>query len=320
MLRSLILSVLLVTPVMADPVKDYILPATERFAAATEDLAKVAAGSCDAAVLQPAWNTAMDAFLDVQFLNFGPVEAEGRAVTLAFWPDPKGIGQRQMQGLLAAADPAVLTAEGMAQQSAAVRGLVGLERMVFADPPLTGTYPCALIAATAADLDVTARAIRDEWPAFAQLLATAGEAGNTTFLSRAEATQTLFTPLMSGLEFVRDRRIGRPLGTFDAPAPQKAEMRAAGRGLQNITRSLQAMRAYTVALAPQAEKTLAAFDSALLAADAVEDGSFANINDPQAWLKLDILRQRVEALQAVALDEVGGVLGAGVGFNAADGD
>jgi uncharacterized protein len=57
-----------------------------------------------------------------------------------------------------------------------------------------------------------------------------------------------------------------------------------------------------------------------LAADAVEDGSFANINDPQAWLKLDILRQRVEALQAVALDEVGGVLGAGVGFNAADGD
>ena len=83
---------------------------------------------------------------------------------------------------------------------------------------------------------------------------------------------------------------------------------------------LLALRAYAVTLDPAASRTTAAFDRAIDAARAIADPTLANVNDPQIWLKLDILRGEVERLQQTAVDEIGTSLGVSVGFNAADGD
>jgi uncharacterized protein len=323
-MRAFILSLVLATPALGDvpkAVNAHILPGYAAFADATAALSDMAMGTCDATLLQPAWNAANDAWLGIAHIRLGPVEDDGRALAIAFWPDPKGLGAKQQNAMIAAEDPMGLDPVRFAEASVAVRGLTALERLLYPETPLTGDYPCTLLATTAADLAKTARAIEAGWQGdFANTMLTAGQPGNTRFLSEVEAKQALFTQLITGIEFIKDARIARPLGTFETPRPERAEARPSGRALHNITTSLVALRAYALALDPTATRTIAAFDRALAAATAIPDPTLASITDPQVWLKLDILRGAVQALQDSATTEIGTALGVGIGFNAADGD
>jgi predicted lipoprotein len=169
------------------------------------------------------------------------------------------------------------------------------------------------MARTAAELD-------EGWVGYGEILLTAGQSVNPRYLTAEEATQALFTQLAAGLEFVADRRIGRPLGTFDKPHPELAEARASARSLLNVTLSLQALRDLAQHLNPGSPKTLAAFDKAIALSVALDDPAFANVADPQGWLKLEILQQAVRATRDTAIAEIGPALGVELGFNSQDGD
>ena len=84
--------------------------------------------------------------------------------------------------------------------------------------------------------------------------------------------------------------------------------------------SLQALRAYALALDPNARQTRQALDRAIATALALPDPTLANLTDPQGRLKLDILRQDIQSAQDIATTEIGTALNVSVGFNAADGD
>jgi uncharacterized protein len=318
-IRALALALLLAAPVQADTarvVQDHIRPGYAAFAAASDDLAALT--TCDPAALRPAFNTAYDAWLSVAHLSQGPAEEEGRALAILFWPDPKALGQKAQTALLTG-DPATLTPQAMADQSVAARGLGGLERLLYpvAEP---AANPCPLIHATAKDLARMARELDSAWGPYGDLLLTAGEPGNTRFLSKGEATQALFTQLATGLDYIADRRIGRPLGTFDKPRPDLAEATASARSLRNVILSLQGLRDLALELNPESPVTLAAFDKSLQLANDLNDPAFAAITDPQAWLKLEILQQSVRATHEAAIAEIGPALGVTLGFNALDGD
>jgi predicted lipoprotein len=308
----------LVTPAVADTalvVTDHARPGYAAFAKAANDLASV--DSCDPEILRPAFHATYDAWLAVSHLHLGPAEEDGRALAILFWPDPKGLGAKAQRALLAS-DPATLTAEAMAQQSVAARGLSGLERLLYPAEALENA--CPLIQATADDLARMSRDLVTGWGAFGDLLLAAGQPDNSRFLTPDEATQALFTQLVTGLEFVADRRIGRPLGTFDRPRPDLAEGQASGRSVRNIILSLQALRDLTITLAPDSPKTLAAFDRSLSLATALNLPASANADDRQSWLELEILQQSVRSTREAAIAELGTALGVGLGFNAQDGD
>jgi uncharacterized protein len=321
---ALILSLALATPALADvpsAVNNHILPGYAAFADATAALSDMAMGTCDSTLLQPAWNAAFDAWLGIAHIRLGPVEDDGRALAIAFWPDPKGLGAKQQNAMIAAQDPMGLDPTAFAEASVAVRGLTAMERLLYPEEPLTGNYPCTLMATTAEDLAQIARDIEAGWQGgFADALLTAGAATNTRFLTETEARQALFTQLITGIEFVKDARIARPLGTFDTPRPERAEAQPSGRALLNITTSLRALRTFAATLDPSATATFAAFDRAIAAAEAIPDPTLASVTDSQVWLKLDILRGEVQRLQDTAISEIGESLNVGVGFNAADGD
>lgn len=320
---ALILALSLPLPAQADvaeAVRDHVLPGFAAFDSAAGRLAQAAQATCDPAALLPAWHDTYDAWMAVQHLRLGPTETDGRALAVLFWPDPKGLGQKAQAALLAAGTDAPLAADTFAQQSVAARGLLALERLLIPPAPLTAD-PCPLIRATAADLARTANLIRQDWDGgFSDLLLTAGQPGNTAYLSLPEARQALFTQLATGLEFLDDQRLGRPLGTFDAPQPTRAEARAAHRPLRNVTLSLQAMRGLAAALSPDAAPTLAAFDHAIELALALDDPDLAGVADPSGRLRIEILQQAVDAARDAVLADLGPRLGVGVGFNAADGD
>ena len=322
MRHCLILTFALATPALADfpeTVKNHILPGYAAFAVATQALADATGQSCDPVTLQPAFNAAFDAWVGIQHINIGPVAANGDALAIEFWPDPKGSGAKAQRGLLAG-DPAALQPDTFAEQSVAARGLAGLERLLYPSDPFAAD-PCPLIRATAADLARMAGEVQAAWiNSYADTMLTAGEPGNTTFLTRPEVRQALFTQLIAGIEFLRDQRLGRPLGTFDKPRPERAEAKASGRSLTNIRLSLMAMKAMTASLTPDAPLTMAAFDRAITLADKLNDPVLDGVSTPSGRLKVEILQQSVTALHDTAVKELGPELDVGIGFNAADGD
>jgi predicted lipoprotein len=319
MMRILLAALLLASPAAADTaqvVTDHIRPGYQQFAESAAALAAIE--SCDVKALRPAFHDAFDAWLAIAHLHFGPSEDEGRSLAIQFWPDPKGLGAKAQRTLLTG-DHAALTPDFMAQQSVAARGLAGLERLLYPADPLT-TDPCPLIQATADDMARVASELAAGWGPFGDLLLTAGDPGNPRFLTEDEAKQALFTQLATGLEYIADRRIGRPLGTFDKPQPALAESVASGRPLRNITLSLEALRDLASTLSPDSPKTLAAFDHALDLASNLDDPTLATIADPQGRLKVEILQQAVRATRDAALAEIGPALGVTLGFNSQDGD
>jgi predicted lipoprotein len=302
-----------------ETVQQHILPGYAKLAATSADLAAAAQKSCDATALQPAFHAAFDAWLGVQHLHFGPVEADGLGLSIQFWPDPKGSGAKAQRSLLLG-DPAALLPENFADQSVAARGLAGLERLLYPTKSLPAD-PCALIRATAHDLARVTDMINTAWiETYANTLLTAGDAGNTVFLTQSEVRQLLFTQVIAGLEFAQDQRLGRPLGSFDAPRPERAESIASGRSLINLQQSLLSLRDMAQTLTPDAPKTMAAFDRALGMMGKLQDPTFANVATIQGRLKTEIVQQSITALRDTALAELGPALGVSIGFNAADGD
>lgn len=319
--RNLLASLALAlgSPAAADTaavVQDHARPGYAAFAAAATRLAAVE--SCDSATLRPAFDATYDAWMAVAHLSLGPAEDDGMALAILFWPDPKRLGAKA-QATLLTGDPAALSPDMLARQSVAARGLSGLERLLFPAESLPAD-PCPLIRATADDLARMATALDTAWGPYGEILLTAGQPGNDRFLSEDEATQALFTQLVTGLEFIADRRIGRPLGTFDKPRPDLAESRASGRPLRNIRLSLMGLRSLALTLNPDSPRTAAAFDRAILLAEGLNDPSLDRITDPQGWLRLEILQQAVRTTRDIAIAEIGAALGVALGFNAQDGD
>ena len=320
-----LLLALAASPALADVdavIDDHILPGYAAFAAATASL-DAAVGDCAPEAVRPAWNAAFDAWMGVSHLGFGPVEEDGRSVVIAFWPDDRGATPRALAALVQDEDPIIDTAEGTAQISVAARGLFALEYLLY-DPQFSATSPyrCALIQALASDLAQVAAQVDAAWrDEFADTLRTAGDPDNLTFLSEREATQAVFTSLLTGLEFTADTRLGRPLGTFDKPRPTRAEAWRSGRSQRNVVLSLMALADLTRHLAEdQAPVTLAALDRAIALAQELDDPAFAGVSDPSRRLKVEIVQQAIHAASDAALAEIGPSLGVSKGFNSSDGD
>ena len=308
---------------VAEVVQDHILPGYTALADATAALSASAQTDCTAEALAPAFHATYDAWMAVSHLRMGPVEEDGMSLAFAYWPDPKGSGARAQRSLLANPDK-MLDAAAFSRVSVAARGLAGLDRLLFADPPLGADNPeaaCTLIRLTAEDMNRMARSILAGWTGgYDDVVLTAGEPGNTTYLSQTEARQAMLTLLHAGLEFLIDERLGRPMGSFDKPAPEKAEARDSGRSLRNVLLELQALRRMTRALDPEAVVTLAALDKAVAQAEALDDPVFDGVATPSGRLKVEILQQSVITARDAVLSEIAPHLGVGLGFNAADGD
>ncbi|MBU2935478.1 MULTISPECIES: imelysin family protein [Pacificibacter] len=308
-------------------VTQHAVPAVLNFSAQTKALEVAAKSDCTAGALVPAYNAGFDAWMGLQHLNIGPVEADARGLTIAFWPDKKGMIPKTLSSLIVGQDAAVADADEFAHVSIAARGLFALEYMLFDDEFNAyeqGSYSCELVQAITHDLAQTADHIAGEWTredGFAATLTTAGAQGNQRYLSETEAAQALYTMLLTGLENSAEQRIGRPLGSFEKPRPKRAEAYRSGRSARNVMLSVQAAREFVVAMAPETPThTLEVLDDVLAKLQDLDDPTFASVEDPMGRLKIEIIAQRIEAATDSIANDIGVPLGISAGFNASDGD
>ncbi len=313
--------------VLSDVVQSHILPGYEQLAADAEVLRDTAQEDCsrNSEQLNAAYNGAFDKWISVSHLRFGPSEVEDRAFSLAFWPDTKGFTPKTLSRLIADQDSAVENPEAFAETSVAGRGFFALEFMLYdLDMADAGTpeYRCALIQAIATDINRNAEAIEADWQSYASILTTPGE--NQRYRTQAEALQEVFKAFSTGLEFTADTRLGRPLGTFDRPRPQRAEARRSERSLRHVELSLIALQDLGARLSeghPDIANELdAAFDRALARARTLDDPSLAGVADPQKRFRIEALQQSINDIGDIASMQLGPSLGISAGFNSLDGD
>jgi predicted lipoprotein len=234
---------------------------------------------------------------------------------------------KALSAMIADHDLAVTDGDEFAHVSIAARGLFALEFMLF-DPSFDvydqESYSCSLVQAIAYDLAQTGAYISAEWTkddGFGAALRNAGAAENPRYLSEAEAAQSLYTMLTTGLENTAKQRLGRPLGSFEKPRPKRAEAYRSERALRNVILSLQASRDFALSMSPETPtETLAILDEVLAKAQALADPSLASVADPAGRLKIEIIAQRIEAALGAIANDIGVPLGISAGFNASDGD
>lgn len=156
----------------------------------------------DFARLVPAWGM-------LSVLRFGPLVADNRFERIFFWPDPRGVILRQVQGVLADEDVAATDPVSLTGKSVAVQGLPALEFLLFGggseDLVMAAPFRCAYARAIADNVSTMADEIADDWReanAFVDsFVAPAPE--KSPYRSPQEVAGEIVKALVTTLQFVR---------------------------------------------------------------------------------------------------------------------
>lgn len=347
---ALVLALLSATPAAADPardgaivaraVTDYIRPATERFARDIHGLDDAVEGFCATpggdtrAALDAAFRSAVEGWSGIQFLRFGPLVDEHRLERIAFWPDPKGIGLRQLRRALADRDAAVTDPGQLAGKSVALQGLTALEYLLYGDgSDRPDAFRCTFATAAAGSLATVADAIAGEWAApqgFAERLMQP-DGDDPVYRKPAESLAELHRALTTGLQVTQDQKLKPVLGdTPDSAKPFLAPFRRAGLSVAVLAADLSALGAFTAAAGfardlPDEyrwlDNSLAfEFGNAVRAAGAVTLPIDEAVHDETARDRLRYLFVVLGNLRSMARQDLATALGLQGGFNALDGD
>lgn len=327
MILSLVAMTAQAAPDLDAVVTETVLPGIHAFDDAAGRLGEVSGDHCAAEdpELRAAYTDAFEAWIAISHLRFGPTEREDRAFALAFWPDSRGATPKTLARLIQDEDPVVDDPDSFTDVSIAGRGFYALEFLLYDDEISTmgsADYRCRLVRAIARDTARIAHDIRVDWDEEqAGLLISAD---NDTYRTPQEAAQELFKALATGLEFTADTRLGRPLGTFDQPRPNRAEARRSGLSLAHVIASLDGTRPLALALAesdPELRGRLdRAYGRAIDVANRLDDRDFSGVATPQGRLRVEALQQSVKDIRDLVSTRLGPELGVAAGFNALDGD
>lgn len=219
-------------------IENHVRPAYAAFKASTEALESAVTQLCAApgtqalAEARATFGDAVKAWSFIEFVRFGPVRENNRLERILFYPDRRGIGLRQIQGLLAKPDPAALGEDGLTGKSAALQGLTALEFVLHGtgaqqlSEPEAGAWRCRVGAAIAANIEEMARRLVEGWSEtgeIVRLLNRPGD-GNPLFASRDEALATILKVLPDGYELIAETRLAPFAGEDAGQAKPKAAL------------------------------------------------------------------------------------------------
>ncbi len=276
----------------------------------------------------------------VEIYRFGPVNRDHRYERLFYWPDPKGLGIRQVQSALAAKDETVTEAHTLAKKSVALQGLPAIEYLLYADGSDAlaegggdGAFRCRFSAAIARNMTQLARDIAQDWAENSTFAETFLDPGPRDPLYHApkEVTLELFKALSASIESVRDQKLGKPLGESSERArPRLAAFWRSGLTFSNVVDNLQGVRTLFVEggfAAIVAAQSPGVEDSILFDLDRVInvlgalDRPIAEAVSDEVWrAKLEALRVALKSARETAGDMISRGAGLSFGFNAMDGD
>ena len=304
---------------------DIVIPAYADAAKQSDLLHDLAKKSCQQAPvsgdalkeLRDQWLVLAQAWASAEMVNFGPATASMSNLYINYYPDERGLVHSGVADLIAANSK--LTAEQLANESAIVQGVPGLEEVLYANDSLDAGQ-CAYVMSASSALSTRLKDIEKNW----QQNATDLLAIDKT----AESDQGLnqwFNSLLSLVETMKSNAIDQPLG-LTGKAKGHLPAATAGQSRAIITAKLatlnQAMTdpVLTAILGGNNENAVAdslstaLADTTTLLAQMPEDLATADKATQQELLDYLTSITRIIKRQLIP------TLGLRVGFNSTDGD
>ena len=304
---------------------DIVIPAYADAAKQSDLLHDLAKKSCQQAPvsgdalkeLRDQWLVLAQAWASAEMVNFGPATASMSNLYINYYPDERGLVHSGVADLIAA-NPK-LTAEQLANESAIVQGVPGLEEVLYANDNLDAGQ-CAYVMSASNALSTRLKDIEKNW----QQNATDLLAIDKT----AESDQGLnqwFNSLLSLVETMKSNAIDQPLG-LTAKAKGHLPAATAGQSRAIITAKLatlnQAMTdpVLTAILGGNNENAVAdslstaLADTTTLLAQMPEDLATADKATQQELL------DHLTSITRIIKRQLIPTLGLRVGFNSTDGD
>ena len=290
-----------------------------------------------------AFAATVEAWSKVEIFRFGPIAEQHRYERLFYWPDPKGLGLKQLQEIMAKRDQAATVPEELAAKSVALQGLPALEYLLYGDDAESLTEPgdiespsafrCSFAAAVATNIDRIASAVVEGWRE--------GSAYEKSFLGPApedpryqtpkEVTLELFKAFTSGIELVRDQKLGKPLGESAGKAkPKLAAFWRSGLTFVNAAGNLEGVRGLFAdgGFAPIVASESAGVEDSILFDLGHAINVLRDMKEPAEQVfreepsraALEALRVSLKSARDTASDLISRGAGLSFGFNAMDGD
>jgi predicted lipoprotein len=274
----------------------------------------------------------------VEFLRFGPAAEQNRLERLAFWPDPRGVMQRQLAALLAKKDPALLEASELSKQSAAIQGLPALEAVLTdARHPAgandeEGHYRCGFAVAAAANAAVIVHEMDEGWvsPQGWRMKMLASGSDNPLYRDAGESAAQLVRSLLTGLQLIQEHQVVPELDALikkkKPPRQPYARAGASAAYLRSGLSSLQSLygmlgldsyvpedKAWIKAWVPNA---FAHLNSAV----AIFAKDPEDISDPERLRALRMMKFHLNGMRHIIGRVQAEAAGLTIGFNELDGD
>ena len=158
----------------------------------------------DLQALRDQWLVLAQAWASAEMVNFGPATASMSNLYINYYPDERGLVHSGVADLIAA-NPK-LTAEQLANESAVVQGVPGLEEVLYANDSLDAGQ-CAYVISASSALSTRLKAIEKNWQQNATKLLAIDKT--------AESDQGLnqwINSLLSLVETMKSNAIDQPLG------------------------------------------------------------------------------------------------------------
>lgn len=166
----------------------------------------------------------------IEIVQTGPVIQDNLFEHILFYPDRKGVGLKQVQALIAKADPKDATVDAIAGKSVALQGLTALEYVLYGNGSndlvgQKGGFRCLYGEAVAGNIQREAGEVVAAWEKPDGVQASWKHPGpqSNDFMDNKEAVTALLGILVHGAENVRDQRLEQFYkGKDTAPRPRMA--------------------------------------------------------------------------------------------------
>lgn len=319
--------------------ENYVTPALARFDETSSSLATSLSAACESGsagdldAARSGFSDTLSAFAHVSVLRFGPLVAENRFERVFFWPDPRGVTLRQVQGLLAAEEP---LPSDLADQSVALQGLPALDYVLFgtggdalADDARRCNYAVA-IANNVAEIAAQLEAAWAEGTSFRDSFISPA-ADRDPYRSKAEVAGEIVKAAGTALEFARNAELLPALGkTAEKARGKRAPFWRSGQtfafvaaqidGVQKLIEAAGFVDGHSDLVNGYGRGMnfdLSHAREALLAVETAPEMAFSAEEDRG---RISYATIAMEGAKHTLNGELSGALGLVMGFNALDGD
>ncbi|NVK73769.1 peptidase M75, Imelysin [Marinomonas sp. CT5] len=187
-------------------------------------------------------NNALD-WQQIQWLNFGPVTYFMRYYAFEYWPDKKGVTQRQLRSLIKS-DPAIMEKPKFwTSASIAVRGLTAIESLLYHPDfkPMTSNEQCHLLEKITSHHLESATAVTKQWLDGKAQDWVYDEEG-AGFDSEKVALEQFLQQWIEHMSAVKDAKLETPIGYNSRENLKLAEFYRSDLSLRAIQKNLQSYR------------------------------------------------------------------------------